>query len=124
MRVRLFTLGATALAMIAFAADSILCRLALGPARIDAAGFTAGIAWGTYSLRGRGYATGETRPFVTCELDRSIADEDAFRRARGIRPRRSNAGRTSADGSRRDRPFQSQDGLSPTSSFRSSSQTR
>lgn len=31
----------TALAMTAFAANSILCRLALGPSSIDAAGFTA-----------------------------------------------------------------------------------
>jgi drug/metabolite transporter (DMT)-like permease len=35
------TLLATALALIAFAANSILCRLALGPPDIDAVGFTA-----------------------------------------------------------------------------------
>jgi drug/metabolite transporter (DMT)-like permease len=35
------TLAATVLAMTAFAANSILCRLALGPPDIDAAGFTA-----------------------------------------------------------------------------------
>jgi drug/metabolite transporter (DMT)-like permease len=35
------TLVATALAMTAFAANSILCRIALGPPDIDAAGFTA-----------------------------------------------------------------------------------
>jgi drug/metabolite transporter (DMT)-like permease len=35
------TLVATALAMIAFAANSVLCRYALGPPDIDATGFTA-----------------------------------------------------------------------------------
>lgn len=35
------TLVATGLAMTAFAANSVLCRLALGPPDIDAAGFTA-----------------------------------------------------------------------------------
>lgn len=40
-RVGLRTLGATALAMTAFAANSILCRLALGPPDIDAVGFTS-----------------------------------------------------------------------------------
>jgi len=40
-RVGLRTLGATALAMTAFAANSILCRLALEPPDIDAVGFTS-----------------------------------------------------------------------------------
>ena len=35
------TLTATTVAMIAFASNSILCRLALGPPEIDAVGFTA-----------------------------------------------------------------------------------
>ncbi len=64
------TLLLTVVAMMAFAANSLLCRLALGQGLIDAASFTsvrmvsgavvlalmavAGIAWGFYSLLGRG----------------------------------------------------------------------
>lgn len=50
----------TVLALIAFAANSVLCRLALGTGSIDAASFTTlrlvsgALAWGVYSLRGRG----------------------------------------------------------------------
>ena len=40
MRRSLETLLLTALALIAFAANSVLCRLALGGGTIDAAGFT------------------------------------------------------------------------------------
>jgi drug/metabolite transporter (DMT)-like permease len=60
----------TTFALIAFAANSILCRLALSESSIDPASFTtirlvsgailillmtiAGVSWGVYSLRGRG----------------------------------------------------------------------
>ena len=51
----------TTLAKLAFAGDTVLCRLALKHTGIDPATFTsvrlmmaAGVAWGVYSLRGKG----------------------------------------------------------------------
>src|SRR5439155_588816 len=60
------TAGLTAAALIGFAANSLLCRMALRPGRSapDPAGaalmIAAGVAWGAYSLRGRG----ASRPLV------------------------------------------------------------
>jgi drug/metabolite transporter (DMT)-like permease len=61
-RVDLQTLGATALAMAAFAANSILCRLALGPPDIDAVGFTSlRLASGALTLLAIARLTGRRR---------------------------------------------------------------
>jgi drug/metabolite transporter (DMT)-like permease len=60
------TLGLTALAMLAFAANSLLCRLALAPALIDASSFaTLRVAAGTLTLAIIALATGRrSRPTV------------------------------------------------------------
>ena len=44
----------TTLALIAFAANSVLCRLALGGEAIDAAGFTSGIGYILWYMALRG----------------------------------------------------------------------
>jgi hypothetical protein len=81
-RARVFTL--TVLAMLAFAGNSLLCRIALDDTSIDPASFTAarlisaapplgaaalmllgGVAWGVYSLRGSAAADPAALPWAT-----------------------------------------------------------
>jgi hypothetical protein len=65
------TASLTALALVAFAANSLLCRLALGAGQIDAASYTslrllsgAATLWAIVAFSGRASPTSATRPPV------------------------------------------------------------